>query len=806
MTRGCRTGKVKKEELRDRLAPSAARNGGVLPPASAPLPELLGHALHYGLLSEREVEETVPRVEKTIPCYLLSRLGAAPPAFLDSLERYVVVASELYRRQGLIANLIAQKLCGGRVPVPAGGAQKFSMPAAAASSAALRNFCDPPDVRNSAFKQLFLPERWPTDGVPRDALISGVLEDFAAVLPPAPDWRGVTSTTGWDNAINRAATKYHGNIQVQACVRMPERVRAYLRVVRVDEGTDRRVLEEVATRILRPMTCISSGDFKMAMHLRDVLGAPDDFYPPRNAPWGAEAFALHVFLVRHGPRETTYLPVFDRGRKYCYVDAKIAGAMLPKHSEHDNDGAPKKKRERKRQEGDAVQAPEPASSVCIGDLLGLTPESFNAKSKELRATTRRILRKRAKRRGTSRKFKERLKKRQAALRTGKMPRNARVDSIETDGVGLRICVKTPVDMSPFILPLPSVAEKAAAKAAATATEPKRRKRASGLGGGAKRCDASAGPCPSDGSSASEEGPQTLCSFVGVDPGRKKLLAAAISRPGGAKPETFMFTRARYYSEMGYWRHQAWCKDRASVGAVRTALDSLARAGGLKNCVPELWRATLEVEREHDAPLRREFLESKEYALWRMRLFRKKKRSLDHAAHGLLSRAVEGQPSGKPLILGVGSATMAATGRGELSAPTSSLNAALRRAVSRIRERGRKVVWRDVWEFRTTMCCCACGAVTAPAQVAWRDARGALVLDPDGVPKTRPSRRLRSCTSCETTGKLRDRDVQAARNILWLTQHEYFGAERPQYMCRVGGVTSGRRPRRRLNAMAPVVEH
>ncbi len=58
-----------------------------------------------------------------------------------------------------------------------------------------------------------------------------------------------------------------------------------------------------------------------------------------------------------------------------------------------------------------------------------------------------------------------------------------------------------------------------------------------------------------------------------------------------------------------------------------------------------------------------------------------------------------------------------------------------------------------------------------------------------------SHRLRSCTSCSPAGKQRDRDVQGARfgsrrlprgvapNMLWITQSEYFGLERPSYLSR-----------------------
>jgi hypothetical protein len=36
---------------------------------------------------------------------------------------------------------------------------------------------------------------------------------------------------------------------------------------------------------------------------------------------------------------------------------------------------------------------------------------------------------------------------------------------------------------------------------------------------------------------------------------------------------------------------------------------------------------------------------------------------------------------------------------------------------------------------------------------------------------------------ESGDKRRDRDVQAARNILWLLQYMYYGVDRAEYMCR-----------------------
>ena len=180
----------------------------------------------------------------------------------------------------------------------------------------------------------------------------------------------------------------------------------------------------------------------------------------------------------------------------------------------------------------------------------------------------------------------------------------------------------------------------------------------------------------------------------------------------------------------------------------------------------------------------EFVDSDERARWTMRLHRAKRRSLDAATQRLLSSTTSSagvQPLERPLVIGVGAAGFSPNGRsGELPAPTSALSKALTRAIKRIRATGRRVVTLAPDEFRTTMCCCACGAVTAAPTVKRRrrDKTTGAVITEDG-----PSRRLRCCTSCSNSGKLRDRDVQGARNILWLTYALYYGLERPKYMSR-----------------------
>ena len=73
MTRGQRINTVTKTELVNRL--TTANN---VPrfniSEDVSLLRLLGHAMYYGLVTDDEVTETVPRNETTLPCYLFTVL------------------------------------------------------------------------------------------------------------------------------------------------------------------------------------------------------------------------------------------------------------------------------------------------------------------------------------------------------------------------------------------------------------------------------------------------------------------------------------------------------------------------------------------------------------------------------------------------------------------------------------------------------------------------------------------------------------------------------------------------------------
>ena len=777
MVRGQRDGTLSKSALLERLKQVIPENAKI--PATATLQVLIGHAVFYKLLSPKEIEETTPRDETTLPCYLWTYVTDAHHR--SQIEAYVKVASRLYRRGSLILNILAQSVCGPRLPGATDVSVSVWRPPWSPSSPLMDSFrtmarlLEPvaSSIERNTLKHAFLPERWPSRDVPRRPEVAAILTDpaYRDILPPAPSaWTEVMTSTGWDNAINRMMSKFCGNVKVHAMSNLAKDVLAYLNVVPMAPEAPRGLLIDAVHRPLRPLQ-VSNDDWAMVVDLRRVLMGDDlassvddkghtrfiNGYTPDKTSYSADVLILHLFLARYGTKDRTYLPVASRGRKYCYIDAKVARSLFAKTGgKASNDDAVS------RSSGE-----DSSSSVCVGELLGLTPQRFNRSRRKLRRQIRRKKR-RLRHRGTKEDRRKRKETRDRWARNGAsyMPRGARIDSIETDGVGLRMVMKIKADISKYVVPVSSSDPQSSKD-----DLPRKRRSKKATNGSAEE-----GHEPAPATLYASQPPPVIS---GMDNGRAKLFMAAISRSASKKPQSMGFTRRRYYSEMGFRARQSWEAARmAQSPNIRAACDALSQSGGLKNCDPASWIAYLEVETLHRPMLDEEFVDNVERAKWAMRLHRNKKRSLDSAC-GRFMKAAAGEG---PLVMGIGTGGFAPTGRGELPAPTAELTRALKRAIDRVRAKGRTVIILQIDEFRTTMCCCACGSVTNRPTVRRRkeDPRTGETTLQDG-----PSRRLRRCTTCDHAGKLRDRDVQGARNILWLTQAMYYGLPRPAYMCRGG---------------------
>lgn len=787
MTRGQREGQLTKDDLINRLssiAANAARlqdHEGLVGTALRRLykrDQLFGHALFHGLLSDKEVRESCPTTTHTIPCYLYTHVWC--PRLRDQIDKYVIAWSQLYKRGSDIVNVIALSALSAVAhdddTAIFDGVGHEDLEAAVA-------FSTEPDI----LKQCFLPERWPTDSVPRHPQVASVLEQHGHALEHLlPDWQAVMTATGWDNALNRMASKFLANIKTLISTTFVKQLARYFRVVLTRQWAFQLPSEELqafqgavddAFRRPRPLT-ISNDEYALLLALRAEAGCSGGdlfWYPKKSVPLTPRTLQLHLLMAR--VMNTTLLPQAKLTRHFAYIDAKI-GANLAVRA-YSNDKIARKQ----------------VDTSSLETMLGIGPSAFN----RTRRGVRRALRKRYKRgHGRDRREREhsarraRLRKKWKRCGIGKMPTGAMIASVETDGVGLRLVVQRPdrkvVDAvrRPFDPRLVAEAckragnhvEQVEAAAAAVLKE-----HLSALRQTAK-------------TSAQKEGGVVLRSepkqgvkpaFAAVDRGRAKILATAVTPDALKKPGSLILTRHEYYSSMRYWKQQRWEKGRTSHPDTKDALAALSRAGLMAPGL-DAWAARLAAEADHYETLFNEYVVDKGRALWNMRMLRWKKSCLDGAIARIVQAATGGDKR-RDLVIGIGDGGFPASAPGELSVPTSGVSVAFRRMKCRrdalIASGGGSTTLQNIGEHRTTVSCCCCGQPTRPAIVsAFAHSRKNEPKPSPPSPATRPSRRLRACTSCnETPGKLRDRDVQAARNILWLTILEFYGAERPWYMTR-----------------------
>ena len=183
---------------------------------------------------------------------------------------------------------------------------------------------------------------------------------------------------------------------------------------------------------LRPLV-IHAEDWDMMMAFRLPLVVEPCFFMPNNASWNDDVFLIHLFLTRFGVKERSYLPVASNGRQYTYLDSKIASCLLSGSKElcrlnnkrksmvkFANDPqaqeAKRRKLDEKRTKEDArrlsvknvntkelirrekfdkkesdeliemnnaIENNEIPKTPTLGEFIGMTPEAFNERRKNL---------------------------------------------------------------------------------------------------------------------------------------------------------------------------------------------------------------------------------------------------------------------------------------------------------------------------------------------------------------------------------------------------------------------------------------
>lgn len=284
------------------------------------------------------------------------------------------------------------------------------------------------------------------------------------------------------------------------------------------------------------------------------------------------------------------------------------------------------------------------------------------------------------------------------------------------------------------------------------------------------------PCPSPNTTTQDD-----THIIAFDDGRVNLFQGAQKDANGE----FVSTRltAKYYqTKAKIHEHTEWEKQRRINNPNLAAIyDDMSK---------HTWRTPnlgdflgmVECFLSHKNALTEEHIVSKEHALWRMLLWRKKMSVMMRAVARTVRRC-DLKPNTK-VILSVGNAKFASTGRKGAErerhggVPTKRIGKLMVRTMRCLKLR---FVYMEVDEYLTTRCCHKCGT------------RMNDVYDAAGV----EVRGLKCCPECsrrESTIKTRNRDANAAKNMWMITDNLIRGLERPSYLKRVKASRQQRQPR------------
>eukprot|EP00877_Chromochloris_zofingiensis_P013059 jgi/Chrzof1/8006/UNPLg00057.t1 len=416
--------------------------------------EALHHCWHKKLITEEQLYATVSRSVSTIKCYLTSTIDKQ---LLPKVEQYVLWYSALWRRGSIFANLLAAD-CLHQVHTVR-RLKTFDHYDPAAPVFRSETLADFQAILGSEdlLKQLFLPERYPTSvGTPLHALIDQVYQrDTLSFMVPG-DWDEVITRDAMNNAFNHMGTVYAGHIQVKLYSQLEKTLGRYFKHCHLEDSTYRKKMWGWTQGVLRPLT-IHNQDYELLRNIRGALapkvtemdsGARVSTTPATaECQWKRVSFRcakpsaslLHLlgWFAQQGV-SVTLLPECKRSRCFAYINLKMVQSFL---------GLPQK------------------GTGTLQDLLGLSPTAYDAKRKQLRQTMRRQ---------TKHSSSLRTSRRWQRHGISKMPRDAEVVSIHTDGVGMGTIKRPDMQLLHTIRtspPPPLVAKPKGKKKGATAPQP-----------------------------------------------------------------------------------------------------------------------------------------------------------------------------------------------------------------------------------------------------------------------------------------------------------------------------------------------
>lgn len=248
--------------------------------------------------------------------------------------------------------------------------------------------------------------------------------------------------------------------------------------------------------------------------------------------------------------------------------------------------------------------------------------------------------------------------------------------------------------------------------------------------------------------------------IGWDTGRVRIITSA-----DENGKVVIVSRKGYYNAQRTKQFREYETSRKKGTVWGQVLADVSKAGGFKNNEIVKWAASLEVIGKNINIIKNEQLLQKDLALWKMRRFRWKKAFFDQKIKQIIMPSIK---RNRNVNIGIGDGSFSHTGRGEMSVPTKSIQTKVERVLKMLKIKD-KVKTTEINEYNTTQCCYKC------------DAKMNILLTKTGNDCLRY--RLCTCCSTKTYGKRRNRDVNAAKNMLRLLRLEMDGCPRPLHLTR-----------------------
>lgn len=657
--------------------------------------DLLLQAKEQNLLSALEIERSTPQQSLCVKRYL--RTLVQNERLLSAIDRYVCMASKVRSVGSLLANLFALTALENNWFAEAGCSLDDTL-----FDQTFVKYCLLP------FKASLTNE--PDNIHPKLQL---VWREHEATLRPMYPLEGDLRAMKWDQALTDMAREMIGAIKAHIKTHLPKRVAAQLRhdlqssikaTPFTEQGRRRMRLPDGASFFASDAYSALEGGVEakhglpapvaaLVKETRQRCGIADGSSRKLSTlPLNAAVLRFHrdlsVLAKERGGKGWALLPVVRVHRTFAFVDERVLAALLSMAGIKD-------------------KAPEAGLSL-LEHHFGVHARAWKEASRAVRK------RHRANKRG---------RKQKKRCGYGTFPSGARCVSINTDGVALVAVLSRPLTSPPTI----------------------------GSGGAKSK------PKSADGRDAVPAGLAAMVQQHGADniheiaedPGRANISQTTQPTDQGGFVEDRL-TRNQFLARS--------CQDRFRVEerarrAERVelveAFDRLSADGGTwKTTSLAAFAAMVQRLLGVHGVLAAAYVDDPWHAVWKMRLWRRKRMALMQHYGRVLGRA----PRDKPVIFATGDGGFAATGRGERSVPTSGARAELRRllrsranrdvsvplAPGRRRSRGGRgrtapAVHVFVPEQRTTMCCHKCGQVMSDVH--------------DEATPGRPLRGTKLCLNC-----------------------------------------------------------